>query len=134
MSTTKIVSLLFYIAAGYDFLVGAVFLFVGPMLFNVLKDIPPNHWGYIQFPALTMMIFGVMFYQIGQKPEHNKNLIPYGVMLKLSYSGVIIWHWIANHNVPFIWKLLAIVDVLFLIAMLWAMNAIARITKPMQTY
>ncbi len=134
MSTSKIVSILFYVSAGYDFLIGLAFLFAGPLIFELCKDVPPNHWGYVQFPALLLMVFGVMFYQIAMKPEHNRNLIPYGVMLKLSFSGVVIWHWLAKNNMPFVWKPFAIIDVLFLIAMLWAMNAIARITKPIQTY
>jgi len=134
MSTTKIVSILFYVAAAYDFILGAVFVFGGPMMFDLFKMQPPNHWGYIEFPALILMIFGVMFYQIAQKPEQNRNLIPYGVMLKLSYSGVVLWHWLGQHNMPVIWKPFAVADVIFLIAMLWAMNAIGRMMKPMQTY
>jgi hypothetical protein len=134
MSTSKLVSILFYVAAAFDFAIGLLFLFAAPFIFATFKVIPPNHFGYVQFPALVLCIFAVMFYQIAKKPDFNRNLIPYGVMVKLSFAGVVIWHWIANHDVPSIWKPFAFVDIAFLIAMLWAMNAITKQNKPMQTY
>jgi len=134
VSSNKIVSILFYIAAAYDFIFGITFFFAAPLLFKTFNVEPPNHWAYVQFPALVLTIFGVMFYQIAQKPEQNRNLIPYGVMLKFSYSGVVFWHWFFNHNMPSIWKPFAVVDVLFLGAMLWAMNVLAKQARTLQTY
>lgn len=134
MTTSKAASILFYLAAAYDFILGIVILFVAPALFEAMKDPPPNHWGYVEFPALVFMIFGVMFYQIAQKPEHNRNLIPYGAMMKLAFAGVVIWHWLVKQNMPTILKPCAIIDVVFLVAMLWALNAINKTMKPMQTY
>jgi hypothetical protein len=134
MSSNKIVSILFYVAAAYDFIFGITFFFAAPLLFKAFNVAPPNHWGYVQFPALVLTIFGVMFYQVAQKPEQNRNLIPYGVMLKFSYAGVVLWHWLLNHNMPSIWKPFAVIDLLFLAAMLWAMNVLARQAKALQTY
>lgn len=133
MNARKIVSLLFYIAALYDFGFGIIFLFAGERIFSSLHVTAPNHWGYIQFPALVMLIFAVMFYQVAQKPEQNRNLIPYGVMLKFSYASVIFWHW-STGSVPAVWKPFAIADLLFLVGFLWAMNHIAKTTASLQTY
>ena len=133
MTTNKIVSLIFYTAAFYDFMAGVLFLFAGPAIFEMVKVAPPSHWGYVEFPSLILMIFGVMFWQVAQKPEQNRNLIPYGVMIKFSYASVVIWHW-AQGNMPEIWKPFSVIDVIFLICFLWAMNAIARANKPIQTY
>ncbi len=133
MSTSKTVSLLFYTAAFYDFMCGVLFLFAGPAIFEMSHVAPPSHWGYVEFPALTVMVFSVMFWQIAQKPERNRNLIPYGVMLNLAFAAVVFWHWF-QHDMPDVWKPFAVIDVLFLLAFLWAMNAIAQITKPIQTY
>ncbi len=134
MSTSKSVSLLFYVAAVYNLVFGAAFLLAAQPLFDLFKSVPPDHPGYIEFLSLIMMVFATMFYQVARKPEQNRNLIPYAVMLKLSSVGVIMWNWFVNHNMPDIWKPFAIVDLLYLIAMVWAMSALAKILAPMKTY
>jgi hypothetical protein len=55
---------LFLLAAAYDFLIGAAFVGFGPQLFEWAGVPPPNHWGYIEFAALMLVIFGVMFFEI----------------------------------------------------------------------
>jgi hypothetical protein len=134
MSTSKSVSLLFYVAAAYNLIFGVAFLFAAQQLFELFKTSPPEHPGYIQFMSLVMMVFAAMFFQIARKPEQNRNLIPYAVLLKLSSVCVIMWHWFVSHTIPAIWKPFAVLDLIYLIAMLWAMGALAKIMAPMKTY
>ena len=47
----------FSIAALYDGLLGGSFLVAGERLFAAYKVAPPNHWGYIQFPAALLLVF-----------------------------------------------------------------------------
>jgi hypothetical protein len=119
MTAIRLISILFYVAAAYDFILGVAFLLFAPQLFQSFQVPPPNHWGYVQFPALLLMVFGMLFYTIAVKPHGNKNLIPYGMLLKMSYCGVVFWHW-ATGDIPCIWKPFAIADLVFLIAFVWA--------------
>jgi hypothetical protein len=117
--TLSTVRLLFVIAGLYDFVIGVVFLFFGPQLFDAAGVPHPNHWGYIQFGALLLMIFGVMFFEVARDPVGNRNLIPYGMLLKLSYTGLVAYYWIAT-DCPWLFKPFVVIDgvmfVLFLLA------------------
>ena len=53
---------------------------------------PPNHWGYVQFSAALLIIFGLMFLAAARRPIANRNLLPYCFLLKIAYSGVVFDH------------------------------------------
>jgi hypothetical protein len=117
--TAAQVRLLFSIAGLYDLIAGFVFLFLGSQLFEAAKIPPPNHWAYIQFGALLLIIFGAMFLVVARKPAENRNLMPFGMLLKLAYGGLVAYYWITT-DCPLLFKPFAIVDaamlVLFVIA------------------
>ena len=115
------VRLLFAISGLYDFVIGLAFLLFGRQLFDATRVPQPEHWGYIRFGALMLMIFGIMFFAVAGDPVGNRNLIPYGMLLKLSYVGLVSYYWIAT-GCPTLFKPFAVIDavmfVLFLIAYL----------------
>ena len=113
------ISVLFIIAAIYDGVLGFTFLFAGNSIFSKFQVTPPNHWGYVQFPGALLLIFSLMFLSIAVKPIKNRNLIPYGILLKIAYCGVVFFYWLTS-GIPIIWKPFAIVDVAFLILFIWA--------------
>jgi hypothetical protein len=110
---------LFAFAGLYDFLIGGVFLFFGPELFDATGVPHPNHWGYIQFGALMLVVFGIMFFAVAYDPMANRNLMPYGMLLKISYTGLVAYYW-AKTDLPMLFKPFAFIDavmfVLFLVA------------------
>lgn len=106
-------------AAAYDGLLGLAFLFAGPAVFAAAGLAPPNHWGYVQFPAALLIVFGLLFATVAYDPEGNRNLIPFGILLKASYCGVVFWHW-ASTGLPDLWKPWAFADLAFLLLFLWA--------------
>jgi hypothetical protein len=114
---------LFVVAAIYDGLLGSAFLFAGGALFEWFQVTPPNHFGYVHFPAAIMIVFALMFLAIARNPQANRNLIPYGILLKVSYSGVAFFHWFTA-EIPNMWKPLAIVDIGFLALFIWAYRAL----------
>ena len=61
MRTKRAIPVLFIVAAIYDGLLGAVFLFGSGVLFQWFGVTPPNHAGYVQFPAALLIVFAVMF-------------------------------------------------------------------------
>ena len=79
---------LLYAGAGlYDGILGLAFLFFGRQLFEAFEVTPPNHYGYVQFPALLLIIFAVMFFQIAITIRHPRSFIA------LRISAVIRWRW-----------------------------------------
>lgn len=109
----KGIQILFVLAAIYDGLLGAAFLFASGFVFKWFQVTPPNHPGYVHFPAALLLVFGIMFLMIAKDPVKNRTLIPYGIMLKICYCGVVGFHWI-NAGIPNMWKPFCIMDLCFL--------------------
>jgi hypothetical protein len=107
------------IAGLYDFGIGLVFLLFGSQLFDSAGVPQPNHWGYIQFGSLLLVVFGTMFFAVAYDPVANRNLIPYGMLLKLSYTGLVTYYWVTT-DCPMLFKPFAVIDgvmfVLFFLA------------------
>jgi hypothetical protein len=116
---------LFAVAAVYDGLLGLAFLCAAPPLFARFEVTPPNHFGYVHFPAALLIVFALLFVAVARRPYENRNLIPYGMLLKVSYCGVAFYHWFSA-GIPSIWKPFAVLDLLFLAAFAWAYAALAR--------
>ncbi|NQT11937.1 MAG: hypothetical protein HQ582_04255 [Planctomycetes bacterium] len=117
------ISPLFYLSALYDGVLGFLFLAAPLYIFDAFDVTPPNHVGYVQFPAALLLIFGLIFLQIARDPRANRPLILYGVMLKVAYCGVTASHWIAT-GIPWIWKPFVIIDLLMLILFICAYAAL----------
>ncbi len=121
----KAISALFYFSSAYDFVLGTVFLAVAPWFFRVFAVEPPNHWGYIHFPAMLLILFGIMFYQVAENPKANRNLIPYGILLKASYCSIVGFHTFLAGNMPDMWKPFGIADFLMLLGFVWSYQKLA---------
>ncbi len=109
MKTLPWIRLLFLLAALYDGFFGVVFLAVPGYLFQLFDVTPPNHMGYVQFPAALLLIFALMFLAVAGDPIRNRNLIVYGIFLKCAYCGVTFFYWFTG-DIPFMWKPLAVTD------------------------
>ncbi len=118
-------STLFWIAAAYDGVLGIAFLVAPAPLFESIGVPPPNHFGYVQFPAALLVIFALMFIAIARDPRANRALITYGILLKISYCSVAMGYWFTQ-DIPFIWKPFAILDLLFAILFVAAYKALDR--------
>ncbi len=116
---------LFYVSALYDGVLGIAFLFFWPRVFAMFNVTPPNHGGYVQFPALMLVMFGFLFLRIARDPDANRELINYGIGLKLSYSGLVFWHMAAT-GVPSMWVPFAWLDLGFVILYVIARMSPAR--------
>jgi hypothetical protein len=123
--TKSTISTLFGIAGVYDFGIGIVFLFFGTQLFD-LSGIPhPNHWGYVQFCSLMLMVFGSMFLAIAREPVSNRNLMPFGMLLKISYAGLVCFYWLTT-GCPFLFKPFVVIDLGMLVLFAMAFIATAQ--------
>ena len=130
MKATKWIALLFVIAALYDGILGLLFLAAPGWPFEHFDVTPPNHMGYIQFPAALLLIFGLMFATIAWNPLANRGLIVYGILLKVAYCSVSGWHWMAT-DIPVIWKPFTVIDMVMGVLFVWA-YLVLRNMKPDQ--
>ena len=117
------VRLLYALAAAYDGLLGLAFLVAGPRIYGLTGITPPNHWGYVHFAAGVLVIFGLMFLAIALKPVANRNLVVYGILLKVCYVSVVVWYSYAG-GIPTMWKYFAAADTLFGVLFVWSLFAL----------
>ena len=111
----------FIISALYDGILGIAFLFFWGAIFQGFGVEPPNHPAYVQFPALLLLIFAAMFFRIANDPIRNRELILYGVGLKVAYSGTAFWYQLTG-GIPFMWIPWAWADLVFIVLFLVAWN------------
>lgn len=118
---------LFWAAGIYDVSLGAVFLVAPAAVYAWFGIDPPNHYGYVRFPAALVAIFGLMFVAVARDPRRNRNLIPYGILLKLAYCGTVFGYWL-HSGLPALWKPFAVCDAVFALLFLqaWRMLGVAR--------
>lgn len=116
---------LFLIGGIYDGVLGLAFLFAGARIFAFTGVTPPNHWAYLQFPALLLVLFAAMFFQIASDPVRHRSLMLYGAGLKVAYCGTVFWHELAT-GIPSMWIPFAWADLAFLALFLLAYRATAR--------
>ena len=132
MKKRTAISVVFGASAVYDGVLGLAFLIAAPSLFEWCGVTAPNHWGYVEFPSALLVIFALMFAAIARDPVANRNLMPYGILLKLAYCGVVFYYWFTI-GIPDMWKPFAIADVVMLALFLWAYAALgASARQPLE--
>lgn len=119
------VRILYAVGGLYDGLLGLAFVVAGPQIFELAKITPPNHWGYVHFAAGILVIFGFMFVMIALHPIENRNLVVYGLLLKVCYVSTTVWHTI-HGGIPPMWNYFAVADTIFFALFLWSMIPLER--------
>ena len=103
MNMPKWISPLFWIAAVYDGALGVLFLVAPWWAFERFNVTPPNHMAYVQFPAALLIIFALIFVAIARDPLAKRELIVYGILLKIAYCSIALYYWLTT-DIPIIWK------------------------------
>ena len=119
----------FTTSAVYDGILAFVFLFFGAALYDYFGIERPNHIGYLHFPALLLIVFATMYWRIATDPVKFRELIPFGIGLKISYFLVVFYHW-ATGGIPAMWIPFAWIDVVFTIVFVQAWRNTGRVNKP----
>jgi hypothetical protein len=128
MDKIKGISIFYYLSAAYDGILGIAFLLFPISIYRWYGITPPNHFGYIHFPAALLIVFAIMFINIARQPLRNRNLIPYGILLKISYCTVVFGHWFTS-GIPDMWKSFAIFDAVFGVLFAWTYVIIGKQLK-----
>jgi hypothetical protein len=117
---------IFLVVSGvYDGVLGIVFFLIPATLYRFFAVTPPNHYAYVRFPALLLILFGVMFLRAAADPVGRRDVLLYGAGLKISYCAVVFWYQF-RHAIPSIWIPFAYFDLAFLALFLLAWKATAR--------
>lgn len=120
----RAISILFLLTALYDGGLGAVFLIAPSAVFAWGGTTPPNHVGYVQFPAALLIIFALMFIAVARDPVRHRDLMVYGMLLKVAYCGLAFWYWFST-GIPGMWKPFAVIDLVALGLFAWSYAAVA---------
>lgn len=124
----KYVKILFFVGALYDGFFGVMGILFPYLAFQIFEVTAPNHAGYVQFPAILLLIFGVMFYQVARDPITNRVFMLYGVALKVGYSG-LIFYYLLTSGIPGMWVPWAWIDLVFLVLFLLSWRYTGGLTK-----
>ena len=117
--SNKLISALFYVSAVYYGVLGLAFLLAPNYVFDYFRVPPPNHFAYVQFPAMLLLIFALMFSMVGKQPERHIDLILYGILLKLSYCSITAFYWVQG-SLPEMWQPFTICDAIMGFLYIWA--------------
>jgi hypothetical protein len=123
----RFVKIIFLVAALYDGVIGIMGIFLPDLAFQIYEVTPPNHLGYIQFPAFLLLIFAAMFYRVAQDPISNRFIMLYGVALKGGYSGLIFYYMLTT-GIPAMWVPWAWADLVFLVLFLISWSHTGRLS------
>jgi hypothetical protein len=116
---------LFAVCGVYDAGIGLAFVAGGPTIFDAAGVPHPNHWGYIQFAALLLVVFGLMFFAVAADPLANRNLIPFGMLLKVCYVGIVGFY-LATAGMPLLFQPFAGIDAVMLVLFAVAYRRLGR--------
>jgi len=119
-----------YVLAGlYDGVLGVAFILFSGEIFTFYGVEPPNHMAYIQFPALLLIVFAIMFFRVAANPIRNRELILYGCGLKISYCTMAFWYELTT-GIPFMWIPWAWADLVFLLFFVLTWRSLSRLAQP----
>lgn len=122
-NVNRLISILFLLVALYDGALGIVFLTAPAAVFAWGQVTPPNHFGYVQFPAALLIIFALMFIAVARDPAKHRDLMIYGMLLKAAYCGLAFWYWFTS-GIPGMWKPFAVIDLLTFGLFAWSYAAV----------
>jgi hypothetical protein len=128
MNTENAIKALFWFAGLYDGVLGAIFLVAPVAVFDWFRVTPPNHFGYVRLPAALIVVFAVMFLAVAANPRRNRNLIPYGILMKLAYCGVVFGYWFST-GLPAMWKPFALFDAAFALLFFQAWRMLGEVSS-----
>ncbi|MBU0671688.1 MAG: hypothetical protein KJ732_01525 [Candidatus Margulisbacteria bacterium] len=113
------IKILFAYVGVVEFAVGLPFLLLPGPVFS-LAGIPLiDRLEFVQFPALLIMVFGLMMLNIARDPVRHQQLIIYCCLFKAAFIYVVVFNWLTK-GLPLLWLLFASLDAIYLIGFIIA--------------
>ncbi|MBN2057827.1 MAG: hypothetical protein JW782_03420 [Candidatus Saganbacteria bacterium] len=108
------IRLLFAFVGCVEFVTGLSFIFLTEQVFAWTGIARITHLEYIQFPALLIMVFGLMMFAVARDPRANRRLIPYISFFKVALIGVVLYNWLTK-GLSWLWLSFMWFDIVYLI-------------------
>ena len=72
-----------------------------------------------------------MFVSIARDPVQKRELIVYGILLKVAYCSIAFWYWLSG-GIPNLWKPFAVIDLVMGGLFVWTHRALGALsaTRP----
>lgn len=119
---------LYLIAALYDFILGAAFLFFYRSIFKLTGMNLPDNPAYLTFCAAMIALFGILLFMIYLNLEGSKRLIIYAILVKFAYVGTVLYYYIlvGPNYVDFPFRLFAFFDIIFAVLFIESLRVIKK--------
>lgn len=126
MNDLRIYKGVFLVAAAYDLILGALFLFLYPWVYGVLGIGLPSEPAYLQMAAAFVLVQGVMYLLIYRNMARNRDLIIVGALYKAAYAAISLYHWTLGDLPHVAFAVFGVLDIVFLVAFVMSLGAMGR--------
>ncbi len=119
-------SILFLIAALYDFILGFIFFAFLRFFFEDIFKIPyPLYPAFFQAAAAFVFVMGVGFYFVYRNMYRNIDIVKVGIAFKLVYTGLAFYH-VFVKGMPWIFSVFGFLDLIFIVFFVFFLLSIRR--------
>lgn len=116
----------FLVAAAYDIVLGAAFIFLYKPILDVLDITAPDNKSYIHLAAVFVLVQGISYLFAYRDMRANRDLILVGIIYKLAYALVAFYYLAIDDLLHWIFFVFGLIDVLFMLFFI----QVLRVTKP----
>jgi len=120
----------FLVAAAYDIVLGAAFIFFYKPILDALDITPPDNKSYIHLAAVFVLVQGISYLFAYRNLVGNADLIRVGIVYKAAYALVAIYYLAIDDLLHWVFFLFGVLDFGFMLLFIGALSAIARARTP----
>ena len=117
---------LFLLAALYDIVLGAAFIFLNDPILDALAITPPDNKSYIHLSAVFVLVQGLSYLFVYRDLAGNVDMIQVGIIYKAAYIAVAIYYLAIDELVHSVFLLFAMLDVAFMGLFIAALLALKK--------
>ena len=117
---------LFFIAALYDFILGAAFFFFLPFFFEEIYDMAaPLYPSLYQGGAAFVFVMGIGFYFVYRNMYRNVDIVKIGIAFKSVYTALALYY-VFIEDMPFFFSVFGVLDLIFIVFFIFFLRDFKR--------
>ena len=111
----------FAIAAIYDIVLGAAFIFFYDPILDWLDITPPDNTSYIHLAAVFVLVQGISYVFAWQNLAENVSLVKTGIIYKAAYFLVALYYLVTGDLLHWIFFVFGVADLGFMLLFIGAL-------------